>query len=341
MAGKGYTPSWVGTFWDDVLREGNYNARAYIPGQGWAPARVVDGKTITQGLPVGSLVEAAGGIYRIDRVNEDGSYVGSAYTPAPGEMDKLNGSANYWTQLNNSVVAGHEAAMREYEMLKRYGGSDLGRYLETMYDAAREQQLAALERAYAQNLRDAELQAAASEDYYRRAKERRVSDSEIANAALNESLAASGLNTGAGAQVKLAQANELQGSLGALESERTARAAELDDRRAALTREYRQRVAEAIAANQLELASRLYEEARRMDANAIKYAANAEEPRLGTAFQGGYLGTREFNGPDDYGLLDYWKHRIPTPEPVPPYKATTEAVRKPTKPARSEAVYLN
>lgn len=69
--GEDYTPNEPGDF---GLNRGDPNS-AYLPTGEVVPVEIEDGKTLTQGLPVGTIVTTpAGGDWMITGVNEDGSY---------------------------------------------------------------------------------------------------------------------------------------------------------------------------------------------------------------------------------------------------------------------------
>ena len=69
--GQDYTPNEPGDF---GLNRGDPNS-AYLPTGEVVPVEIEDGKTLTQGLPVGTIITTpAGGDWMITGVNEDGSY---------------------------------------------------------------------------------------------------------------------------------------------------------------------------------------------------------------------------------------------------------------------------
>lgn len=85
--GGNYTPGYAGTYWEDIFADpGNdFNARAYVPGSGWVGVNIQNGKTLTSGLPVGTIVDTAAGAYQITGTNPDGSYQSTRYG---GDMPK-------------------------------------------------------------------------------------------------------------------------------------------------------------------------------------------------------------------------------------------------------------
>lgn len=77
-----YVPGYVGTYFEDIINDPNseYNARAWIPGSGWTSIVIKDGRTVTTGLPAGTIVDTAGGAYQITGTNADGTYTSNLYT---------------------------------------------------------------------------------------------------------------------------------------------------------------------------------------------------------------------------------------------------------------------
>ena len=171
-----------------------------------------------------------------------------------------------------------------------YTATDKSDYIREIYAQARSQALEALEGAYADELAAYDSEAAQLPGLYREAKNRTAASGEVAQQGMNERFAASGLNTGAQGQAALALGMTVQGSLASLESERAAKLAELSAQRARVKSQYQQAVADAIAANEIELARALYEEAVRVDNSyAVADAELLEE--VYTTTQGyGYTG---------------------------------------------------
>lgn len=146
-----------------------------------------------------------------------------------------------------------------------YTAEDKSEYLEGIYDAQYKAQQAALDAAYSQQVSAYDRQEEKIPGLYQSAKNATGSDAEIARANLNQSIAASGLNTGAGGQAKLSQSNVLQGNLSALDKERASRLADLEAERSLALKQYQSGVAQAIAENEYSKAQALYNEAVRVD----------------------------------------------------------------------------
>lgn len=75
-------------YWEHVYATTDANARAWVNGAGWVPIEIdpTTNKTITTGLPVGTIIDTAGGEFEIISVNPDGSYNG---VPAENVDDLL------------------------------------------------------------------------------------------------------------------------------------------------------------------------------------------------------------------------------------------------------------
>ena len=146
-----------------------------------------------------------------------------------------------------------------------YTATDQSGYIDELYDAARGRALSALEGAYDAQIAALDSEAAAA-----------AGDAAVERRNMDESFAASGLNSGAAGQARLALSTQLLGSLSGLDSERTARAADISARRTAALAEYRSAIASAIAENETARAQALYEEAVRVDESYREAEAELE-----------------------------------------------------------------
>lgn len=155
-----------------------------------------------------------------------------------------------------------------------YQSQDRSDYINELYDAAREQAVAALEGAYEREVAAYDYARSQIPGQYRIARNSTDAAAALARQSVNEQFAASGLNTGAAGQARLSMAIANQGALSRLDSEQAAALAELDMRRAEAESEYRSAVAGAIASSELERAQALYQEAVRVDES---YRAYSEE----------------------------------------------------------------
>lgn len=157
-----------------------------------------------------------------------------------------------------------------------YTATDQSGYIDELYDAARGRALSALEGAYDAQLAALDAEESALPAEYRAAKNAAAGDAAVERRNMDESIAASGLNSGAAGQARLALSTQLLGSLSGLDSERTARAADISARRTAALAEYRSAIASAIAENETARAQALYEEAVRVDESYREAEAELE-----------------------------------------------------------------
>ena len=147
-------------------------------------------------------------------------------------------------------------------------------YINAMYDANRAAQEASLRSAYEANVNTLDQQAAQLPTKYNAAVNQANAQAAINRANFNEAAAASGLNTGAGSQARLAQNNALLGNVSQIRQAQAEAQANLDNRRAQLEQEYRNAIADAVAQNDLQRAQALYQEAKRVDESIVNTAIN-------------------------------------------------------------------
>ena len=145
------------------------------------------------------------------------------------------------------------------------GGSDLSGYLNQMYDAQLQSQLAALESAYQENLAELERNQAETDAAYNEQKRQTQGDAERAAANWRELANAHGLNTGAMGQAALAQNNQLQSNLNTLGAAQAQALANIQSQRTLLGKQYQLQILQAQADNDFERAQQLYSEAVRQD----------------------------------------------------------------------------
>ena len=155
--------------------------------------------------------------------------------------------------------------------------TDLSSYLNQMYSAYNEAQLAALKSTYEQNLAD--LQAAAEKipQTYQTARNEAASQNDLARMAFNEYANARGLNTGTSGQAALANSAVLQSNLADISTQESDALAEnaLEQNRLAI--EYRNAAVQAQAEGNYQLAQALYNEYVRQDNAAMQSAQLAQE----------------------------------------------------------------
>lgn len=145
------------------------------------------------------------------------------------------------------------------------GGSDYSSYIEQMYAAALESQLAQLESSYKQNISDLDSSIGTVNDTYTEQKRQTTGTSAQQAAAWREMANAYGLNSGAVGQAALAQNNQLQSNLNTLESAQSAALTEIEQQRTLLGQQYQLQINQAIAENDYNKAQALYQEAVRQD----------------------------------------------------------------------------
>lgn len=153
-----------------------------------------------------------------------------------------------------------------------YGAEDRSDYINELYDAARSEALAALENAYKAEVREYGYAAERIPEQYRAARNSASAQAALTRQSVNEQFAASGLNTGAAGQARLSLAVADSAEIGELGREQAAALSELESMRARAAGEYKTAVAEAIAANEMERAKALYDEAVRVESSYRTYS---------------------------------------------------------------------
>ena len=146
-----------------------------------------------------------------------------------------------------------------------YTARDNSAYINQLFDAADRSVQEALKGAYDQQVLGFDRTEEQIPIVYRDARNMADADAAITRANVNEQLAASGLNTGAAGQVRLALGVQAQNNLNALTQQQASALADLELQRAEANAAYRSAVAEAIANNDIQRAQALYEEAVRVD----------------------------------------------------------------------------
>ena len=145
------------------------------------------------------------------------------------------------------------------------GSGGLDGYLNSLYDANLQSQLAQLQMAYNTNLAELEKTLAKTNAEYDEQKRQTQGDSERAAANWRELAIAQGLNTGAIGQGALAQNNQLQSNLNTLGAAQAQNLANIEQQRALLGQQYQLQILQAQADNDFERAQALYNEAVRQD----------------------------------------------------------------------------
>lgn len=146
-----------------------------------------------------------------------------------------------------------------------YQPQDQSEYLKEMYAAYLEQQRAALEQAYQNNLSNLQAEQDKLAGNYQSAKNQTAAQSALSQQRYNETAAAYGLNTGTAGQAALSFSNQLQADISELQAAESAANAEIERQRTNLGKEYENAMVQAQAENNYELFNALYQEAVRVD----------------------------------------------------------------------------
>ena len=161
-----------------------------------------------------------------------------------------------------------------YDSLKP---TDLSGYLNDMYKAYTDAQLAALKSAYEQNLAGLQADAEKIPGIYQGARNEAASQNDIARMAFNEYANARGLNTGTSGQAALANSAVLQSNLTDISTKESDAIAENALQQQQLAIEYRNAAVQAQAEGNYQMAQALYNEYVRQDNAAMQTAQLAQE----------------------------------------------------------------
>lgn len=155
--------------------------------------------------------------------------------------------------------------------------TDLSGYLNDMYKAYTDAQLAALKSAYKQNLAGLQADAEKIPGIYQGARNEAASQNDIARMAFNEYANARGLNTGTSGQAALANSAVLQSNLTDISTKESDAIAENALQQQQLAIEYRNAAVQAQAEGNYQMAQALYNEYVRQDNAAMQTAQLAQE----------------------------------------------------------------
>lgn len=215
---------------------------------------------IEPGLTTAQSAAGRGGNGAYSHINADGTVPGNdpRYSAVPAEIP---------AQYEASMAKGFKPQVGTGASGSLSGGASGGynSYLEQMYAAALESQLANLKASYDQNISDLDASKVTVDDTYTEQKRQTTGTAAQSAANWREMANAYGLNSGAIGQAALAQNNQLQSNLNTLESAQAAAQAEIERQRTLLGQQYQLQINQAIADNNFELASALYQEAVRQD----------------------------------------------------------------------------
>lgn len=154
------------------------------------------------------------------------------------------------------------------------GANSQADYINAMYDANRRAREDSLRSAYEQQVNVINDQVNRLPSAYNAAADQVAAQAAIQQRNANEQMAASGLNTGAASQARLAQNNAYLGNVREVRQAQADAEANLNLQRAQLETQYRNAIADAIAQNDLQRAQALYQEAVRVDESITNTAIN-------------------------------------------------------------------
>ena len=146
-----------------------------------------------------------------------------------------------------------------------------------VYDAARDIKLQQLKSAYDSNLSTLEAAARQVPEVYEAQRNSAAAAARRENQSFNEYAAASGINTGAGSQVRLAQTNQLQRDMAQLNADEAQAQTQAQQRIDDLKVTYQNQVASAIAQGEYDRAQALLEEFRAQEESIVDTAAAQAE----------------------------------------------------------------
>lgn len=149
---------------------------------------------------------------------------------------------------------------------------DQSESINKIYDAQQKVKTDALKAAYDQNMADYDAQAAKIPQTYNEARRQVSTQADISRANLNEQLAGSGINTGAGSQLALSQQNSRNAAMGKVSTAEADALSDLEAQRQKVKAAYQNAVAQAISENDAARAKALYTEAQRVDNSIVNTA---------------------------------------------------------------------
>lgn len=149
---------------------------------------------------------------------------------------------------------------------------DQSESINKIYDAQQKAKTDALKAAYDQNMADYDAQAAKIPQTYNEARRQVSTQADISRANLNEQMAGSGINVGAGSQLALSQQNSRNAAMGKVSSAEADALSALEAQRQKVKTAYQNAVAQAISENDAARAKALYTEAQRVDNSIVNTA---------------------------------------------------------------------
>lgn len=149
---------------------------------------------------------------------------------------------------------------------------DQSENINKIYDAQQKAKTDALKAAYDQNMADYDAQAAKIPQTYNEARRQVSTQADISRANLNEQMAGSGINVGAGSQLALSQQNSRNAAIGKVSTAEADALSDLEAQRQKVKAAYQNAVAQAISENDAARAKALYTEAQRVDNSIVNTA---------------------------------------------------------------------
>lgn len=149
---------------------------------------------------------------------------------------------------------------------------DQSENINKIYDAQQKAKTDALKAAYDQNMADYDAHAAKIPQTYNEARRQVSTQADISRANLNEQMAGSGINVGAGSQLALSQQNSRNAAMGKVSSAEADALSDLEAQRQKVKAAYQNAVAQAISENDAARAKALYTEAQRVDNSIVNTA---------------------------------------------------------------------
>lgn len=149
---------------------------------------------------------------------------------------------------------------------------DQSESINKIYDAQQKVKTDALKAAYDQNMADYDAQAAKIPQTYNEARRQVSTQADISRANLNEQMAGSGINVGAGSQLALSQQNSRNAAMGKVSTAEADALSDLEAQRQKVKAAYQNAVAQAISENDAARAKALYTEAQRVDNSIVNTA---------------------------------------------------------------------
>lgn len=149
---------------------------------------------------------------------------------------------------------------------------DQSESINKIYDAQQKAKTDALKAAYDQNMADYDAQAAKIPQTYNEARRQVSTQADISRANLNEQMAGSGINVGAGSQLALSQQNSRNAAMGKVSTAEADAMSALEAQRQKVKTAYQNAVAQAISENDAARAKALYTEAQRVDNSIVNTA---------------------------------------------------------------------